>query len=197
MNKVEKQIDEIDEIRKDVEHCTAVQDDGEPCYHCKQKWFLLEQIKVMGDVVAAMSPGPQVSSDPDGWGSSRSQLAPVDDEDYDDDEEEPERPPPPEPQQKITVPEGADGATGWLSPDGLFYPCGYAQHGPTAWKLGLTDHPNNIGIEVDGWARCGVNHGSQYFFGEHTLFGDKVNEKIREYCIEQGIELPFWLREKE
>lgn len=67
MNKVEKQ---IKEIREAVEHCTAVQDDGEPCYHCKQKRFLLEQIEVMGDVVAAMSPGPQVSSDPDGWGIS-------------------------------------------------------------------------------------------------------------------------------
>ena len=68
MNKVEKQ---IDEIRADVSHCTAFQDDGEACYHCRQKKFLLEQLKVMEDVVAAMAPAEPVKcSDPEGWGST-------------------------------------------------------------------------------------------------------------------------------
>jgi hypothetical protein len=58
----------IKEIRADVEHCLSLEDAGDPCYHCRQKLFLLDQLKVMEDVVAAMSPGPQKSTDPDGWG---------------------------------------------------------------------------------------------------------------------------------
>lgn len=108
-----------------------------------------------------------------------------------DDELEPEaptRPAPPPAQNKIT------GNTGWLSPDGKFYPCGYAQHASVACALGLTDNPAAHGVEPAGWVRLGVSDNRQYFFGEHSLFNEMQNGLIRAYCAEKSIGLPYWLR---
>lgn len=59
----------IQEIREAVRHCTDMQDDDQPCYHCRQKQFLLDQIDTLNDVVVAMAPAePQKVSDPEGWG---------------------------------------------------------------------------------------------------------------------------------
>lgn len=113
----------------------------------------------------------------------------------DEPEEEEKRPAPPPAEDKIRR-NDSEGAQGWVSPEGKFYPCGYAQHALTAWKLGLTDNPQNHSIEISGWARLGVTGGEQYFFGEHVLFGEKVRATIKAYCLEQKIELPYWLREE-
>lgn len=59
----------LEEIRSDVQRCLEIEDSGDPCYHCRQKQFLLDQIKLFEDVIAAMAPGPGVAvSDPEGWG---------------------------------------------------------------------------------------------------------------------------------
>lgn len=100
---------------------------------------------------------------------------------------EPTRPAPPAAQPTITS------DTGWLSPDGKFYPCNYAQHAHVAWALGLTDNAFNHSIQPDGWVRLGVTDDRQYFFGEHALFNETQNALIRAYCTERKIELPFWL----
>lgn len=139
----------------------------------------------------------QVSPYPPAKTGHRPELMDLGDDE--EDEEEEKRPPPPPAHDKIIVEEGEDGAVGWLSPEGKFYSCakGYAQHAPTAWKLGLTDNPQNHFIEVDGWARLGVNHGlhgpEQYFFGPHETFGEIVNAEIKRFCLERGIKPPFWL----
>lgn len=87
-------------------------------------------------------------------------------------------------------------AAGWLSPEGKFYPCGYAQHAFTVWALGLIDNPHHHGAEIDGWVRLGKTDDRQYFFGEHTLFNDVQNASIRAWCAESGADLPYWLKEE-
>lgn len=34
----------LEEIKKDVEHCLSLEDAGDPCYHCRQKQWLLNRI---------------------------------------------------------------------------------------------------------------------------------------------------------
>jgi hypothetical protein len=87
--------------------------------------------------------------------------------------------------------------TGWLSPEGLFYPCRYAGHAHVAWALGYTDNPSNHSIEINGWVRLGVSDDKQYFFGEHTLFTDAQKKLVEAWCKSKKIELPFWLTEKD
>jgi hypothetical protein len=97
----------------------------------------------------------------------------------------------PTPEIKIT------NDTGWLSPEGKFYPCRYAQHAHVAWLLGLTGNQANHGVDPAGWVRLGVIDNRQYFFGEHSMFNAVQNDLIRAYCTEKQIELPYWLKETE
>lgn len=106
-------------------------------------------------------------------------------------EEKEEIPPPPEPQTSITSP------TGWLSPDGKFYPCCYSQHALTAWKLRLTDNPQNHWVKPDGWIRLSKDGKDQLFFPDETdTHTPAQREVIQTYCQELGIELPWWLRKE-
>lgn len=100
-----------------------------------------------------------------------------------------------------TPPPGEDKIThdtGWLSPEGKFYRCGYAQHARVAYDLSLTEHPDNHFVKPEGWVRLGITDDRQYFFEDEVVAPTEAQRQlIRDYCKEQGIEEPWWMREKE
>lgn len=91
-------------------------------------------------------------------------------------------PVPPLPEASITS------DTGWLAPDGKFYPCQYAQHGAVAVVVGF--EPND-----QGYVRLCVIDNTQWFFGDNESFTNVQKEMIRTYCKERKIDLPYWLKE--
>lgn len=111
---------------------------------------------------------------------------------YDLDDEPEEKRPPPKGENKITS------DTGWLSPDGKFYPCKYGGHNDLAARLGISqpyafmrEGPGESGNE---WARLCTANDEQMFFGEHILFTAKQFVAISVWCEELKIELPWWLK---
>ncbi len=104
----------------------------------------------------------------------------------------------PEPEEQKPRPPPADDKitndTGWLSPDGKFYQCTYGQHAVTAWNLGLTNNPNNHFVDPPGWCRLAVNDSNQWFFGEDSIFTPIQLSMIEAFCVERGIELPFFIK---
>lgn len=97
----------------------------------------------------------------------------------------------------LTPTETITSTTGWLSPEGLFYPVLYGEHGKVAWALGLAEHPQDHGCKPPGWVRLGVNLERQYFFEDDTVKPtDAQRAAVRAYCTEKSIELPWWLRDE-
>lgn len=100
-------------------------------------------------------------------------------------------PPPPEVCDTITS------DTGWLSPEGKFYPTKYAQH------RYLAEYLAGVGgekiLEDLGWVRMNTfGPGEQNFFG---FVGDvkarptDIQKKlVRDFCKTHGYEHPFWMR---
>lgn len=98
----------------------------------------------------------------------------------------------------LPVADRITGDTGWLSPDGKFYGCGYSQHARTAWALGLTDNPQNHWASPAGWIRLTTNGPEQLFFPDDAdAFTPVQRDVIQAYCQELKIELPWWLRKEE
>ena len=87
--------------------------------------------------------------------------------------------------------------TGWLSPDGKFYPCGYSMHAQVIWALGFTDNPNAHSAHPTGWVRLGEN-GINGVYIHNDSDGppptEVQKELVRTFCKEQGIDEPWWLR---
>lgn len=112
-----------------------------------------------------------------------------------DDEPEPE-PPPPTFHSKITS------WTGWLSPDGKFYPCEWREHIYLADRINHHLNPEESEPVVGGWEHRLEQRGWIKFSGRDGLFkGDRPaterqNKKILEWCLGEGKELtklPYWL----
>lgn len=120
-------------------------------------------------------------------------------EDTDEDEA---KPVPPDPQSSITT------DTGWLSPEGKFYPCEYGDHARTLWSLDLCDGPHLHGIDRDGWVKLCVSsipfdHGDgeltrdQMFLTPDSELVSEIQEKmIKEFCEKNNCRLPFWMDQR-
>jgi hypothetical protein len=89
--------------------------------------------------------------------------------------------------------------TGWLSPTGQFYPCGYSQHGHVAWALGFCDHPQMHGVKPPGWIRMGMNGSlGQYIHEDHDSPDPPTKvqkDLVRAFCNERSIDEPWWLKD--
>ena len=82
--------------------------------------------------------------------------------------------------------------TGWLSPEGKFYPCRYSQHNQTAWDLDM--EPGHL--DDVGWIRLQKRNEE-----EQNIFKKDYDAKVPDaqkallvaFCTSQKIELPWWL----
>lgn len=89
--------------------------------------------------------------------------------------------------------------TGWLSPEGKFYPCRYMEHVYVADLLGGSE----ADFEVSGWVKLCMHAGKQQFWGFFKRGGvqavpTEVQLKlVAEYCQKQGIDLPYWAQPEE
>jgi hypothetical protein len=96
-------------------------------------------------------------------------------------EETEEELPPVVPQAKIT------GDSGWLSPDGKFYPCGYMKHTGLAMALG---HEDEQPLTRLGWVRLSMGH--------PPLPGDRqATQKQIDLLFDHLGKLPFWVKEQD
>lgn len=105
-------------------------------------------------------------------------------------EKEEKRAAAPEPTKTIST------NSGWVSPEGLFYPASYGRHAFVAWTLNLTDNPQNHGVDPDGWVRVSENGDTVQFFGEHRIFSEIQKKLIRAYCKKTKIKVPYWMEEE-
>lgn len=100
--------------------------------------------------------------------------------------EEAEPPTPPRPERSITT------DTGWLAPDGKYYPCDYGQHDVWAYRLGFEEERQ---LEKLGWVK--VQRGSFY----RNLLGrgeptQRQVDMVFDYCQKTGEKLPYWIGEE-
>ena len=101
---------------------------------------------------------------------------------------EPSEPCPPACQDSITT------DSGWLSPDGKFYPCAWMQHDPIVFALGL----EVAAVEKGGWIRMSVSFvelGGSPFGQPEKPPTQKQIDMIFDWCQETGEEQPKWLFE--
>lgn len=103
---------------------------------------------------------------------------------FEDREEERPEPPPPSPEPKITS------DTGWLSPEGKFYPCEYSGHVGLASRLGF-DEPR---LEKMGWIKMQTGKFVWDFLG-HFEATQKQRDAIFDWTQERGEKMP-WLGEE-
>jgi hypothetical protein len=81
--------------------------------------------------------------------------------------------------------------SGWLSPEGKFYPCGYMEHVSLLGSLDLTQGA----AEKAGWVKFGG--GSIYgFLWDHQAKPTEIQKKLtRDWCLTTHTELPSWAEE--
>jgi len=98
-----------------------------------------------------------------------------------------------EPQRNITGPDG------WLSPEGLFYPCAHYGHITLAYLLGFDPRPQDIGqitrfeIEQAGWVKVSADE----FYRWSTLDPTQCQlDMIFDYCMVNKVALPPWMKNK-
>lgn len=100
-------------------------------------------------------------------------------------EDEPE-PPKPEPHSTI------DHRSGWLSPEGQFYPCDWMEHLWLLSCLELTD----VQAEKSGWIKIS----DRYAWSHYHLHGvgqpptQRQIDLVFDWCVENGHELPHWMK---
>ncbi len=98
---------------------------------------------------------------------------------------------------ELVIEDRITGNTGWVSPEGKFYPCGYSQHARVAWALGFCDHPQMHGVKPPGWIRMGMNGSlGQYIHEDHDSPDPPTKvqkDLVRAFCKERGISKPWWL----
>lgn len=80
-------------------------------------------------------------------------------------------------------------STGWLTPDGKFYPCRYGEHAWLADALGFHQDDRSR-------VRCAHHMGEQWFFCDDDLITQKQKDLIAEFCITKKIKLPWWMQDK-
>ncbi|TAL42462.1 MAG: hypothetical protein EPN91_08765 [Salinibacterium sp.] len=100
----------------------------------------------------------------------------------------------------LVVSDTITGDTGWLSPEGKFYPCGYSEHARVIWALGLCGHPQMHGAHPAGWVRLGMNGSEPYVHDAHDSPDPPTKAQkdlISAFCKKRKIKLPWWLEENE
>ena len=83
------------------------------------------------------------------------------------------------------------GQSGWLSPKGKFYPCGYMEHISMAGRLGK----NELDLEERGWVK--IQNGTAFRPGglRHDLPATQRQiDLLFDWCTARGEELPYWLK---
>jgi hypothetical protein len=110
-------------------------------------------------------------------------------------EDEPELPPPIFHSKIVTD-------TGWLSPDGRFYPCGWREHIYLADRISRHLNPEESEPVIGGWEHRLEQRGWIKFSGRDGIFKldqpatKRQNDRILEWCLGEGkglTELPYWL----
>lgn len=100
--------------------------------------------------------------------------------------DEAELPPPPEPERAITT------DTGWLSPDGKFYPCEYGQHDVWAFRLGFEEYR----LERLGWVKLQSGKVLWNFTGRFEPTQPQI-DAVFDFCKERGEKMPAGFLPKE
>lgn len=81
--------------------------------------------------------------------------------------------------------------TGWLSPEGKFYPCAYGEHAEIAFHLGMPERQ----LEGLGWIKVQEKKFFWDFFGHAKPTQAQING-IFDYCTKKGIPMPSGLLEE-
>lgn len=99
-----------------------------------------------------------------------------------------------------------DDENGWLSPEGRFYACKYAEHRRTATWIckrepgfdALYEDTERL-LEKRNWVKVQKNYGKQNFWRapkeERQPPTSKQVQAIQERCALTGSELPWWLED--
>jgi len=103
---------------------------------------------------------------------------------YREDEEDDKPAPPPKPERSIST------DSGWLSPEGKFYRCGYMEHIGMARRLGFQESS----LEKLGWVKLTTGHG---FLAPDRDVTQSQIDMIWDYCQEHGEEMPWWTEKEE
>ncbi len=108
----------------------------------------------------------------------------------------PDPPPPPKPTRCIVT------DTGWLSPDGKFYPCGLREHVSMATRIQRELHPDEEEPALGGWERSLEKQNWLKLAGHQGVFGgereptSRQKKLVLDWCLGEGKDqtpLPYWL----
>lgn len=93
---------------------------------------------------------------------------------------------PPKPERSITS------GTGWLSPDGKFYPCEYGGHDDLEFQLGC----GRSRLEELGWVKL-QNGNFLWDFSGHFEPTQRQIDLVFDYCRKNNTPMPYAFEEKE
>jgi len=108
-------------------------------------------------------------------------------------EEPPPPPPPPPAETEITT------DCGWLAPDGRFYACGYGAHLDLAHRLNEHVETTNSELRLEklGWAKIQAGKVFLANYDRETCVTQVQRDRIFDWCVKMGHELPFWMEPEE
>ncbi len=93
---------------------------------------------------------------------------------------------------KLTPDDKITSNTGWLSPKGEFYGCRYSQHNWVASALNLDPYA----MGDDGWIRVAFSDTQWFFTSDRSISTDIQKQMISDYCIDNEIDIPWWITEE-